>query len=360
LRKLRVSAPGRICLFGEHQDFLGLPVIAAAINLRFYIQGIRRQDSYIRFSMPDIDETDELNLLEQLYYRGKRDYLRSSINVLRKSGWSIEYGWDCVLWSKIPINAGVSSSSAMTVAWLCFLLESADGRLRYSSEDIARLAHQAEVVEFGEPGGMMDHFASALGGIIYVDCRPPFHVHRLTVELDGLVLGDSLEKKETLDVLASSKHDVLKGLRFIAERYSNFDLYSTQLAEVEHLIEQLPEAVARKVRANFVNRDLTREALDVLLSNNIDQRRLGKLLTLHHEQLRDGIGVSTPKIDRMVEAALDAGAVGAKINGSGGGGCMFAYAPGSEDAVVEALERVGGKAYKVKVDEGVRVEESVY
>ena len=45
------------------------------------------------------------------------------------------------------------------------------------------------------------------------------------------------------------------------------------------------------------------------------------------------------------------------LNGSGGGGCMFAYAPENPEAVVEAIENQGGKAYIIRVDEGTKVEQ---
>ncbi|MCP4647494.1 MAG: GHMP kinase, partial [bacterium] len=84
---------------------------------------------------------------------------------------------------------------------------------------------------------------------------------------------------------------------------------------------------------------------------------LGKLLTEEHSILRDILGTSTKKIDRMVEAAMDEGAYGAKINGSGGGGCMFATAAGKDaDGVAEALRRAGGRVWRVKADIGVAVE----
>jgi len=355
MKELAVSAPGRICLFGEHQDFLGLPVVAAAIDLRIYIEGTRRPDLLLRLDMPDIRAADEIDLSKPIVYARSRDYLRACINVLRRRGWDLSSGYDCRIYSAIPINAGVSSSSALTVAWLKFLLEASGHADAYSPDDLARLAHQAEVVEFGEPGGMMDHFASALGDVIYVDCRPPFRAEHLPLRLDGFVLGDSLENKETLGVLSDSKSDVQEGLRFLSQSCPGFDLHSTPAEAVSPLLDRLPEPVARKVRANLINRDLTVEAMR-LFREGVEPAKLGDLLTRHHERLRDGIGVSTPKINRMVEAALDAGALGAKINGSGGGGCMFAYAPGREDAVAEALARVGGRAYKLSIDGGARVE----
>ena len=57
----------------------------------------------------------------------------------------------------------------------------------------------------------------------------------------------------------------------------------------------------------------------------------------------------------MMDAAKNAGALGGKINGSGGGGCMVAYAPDDPQTVAEAIESVGGKSYIIRSDEGTKV-----
>ena len=95
----------------------------------------------------------------------------------------------------------------------------------------------------------------------------------------------------------------------------------------------------------------------ILKQTPLDHKRIGALLTEHQGILRDILKISTPKIDRMMDEALNAGALGGKINGSGGGGCMFAYAPENAERVAEAVGRAGGKAYIVMVDEGTRVDE---
>jgi len=88
----------------------------------------------------------------------------------------------------------------------------------------------------------------------------------------------------------------------------------------------------------------------------IDHQLLGELLNAHQAELRDRLRISTPKIDRMIEAALKAGALGAKINGSGGGGCMFAYAPEKYEQVAEAIASAGGEPHIIKADRGATVE----
>src|SRR5437868_3495933 len=120
---LHVSAPGRVCLFGEHQDYLGLPVIAAAINLRIGVHATPRDDGLFTLFMPDIGERVALDPSVDQVYGKPRDYLRSGINVLRRLGVRWPTGYDIVMHGSIPVNAGVSSSSAMVVMWLKFLLE---------------------------------------------------------------------------------------------------------------------------------------------------------------------------------------------------------------------------------------------
>ncbi|MBC7288773.1 MAG: hypothetical protein H5T86_12205, partial [Armatimonadetes bacterium] len=81
-KQVTVEAPGRICLFGEHQDFLGLSVIAAPISLTIRVVARPREDSIFRIEMPDIQDRDEFDGREELEYIRERDYIRSATNVL--------------------------------------------------------------------------------------------------------------------------------------------------------------------------------------------------------------------------------------------------------------------------------------
>ena len=82
---MEISTPGRVCLFGEHQDYLGLPVIAMAISLRSVISGISRNDTSIIIRKPDINETEKFDLVK-LNYHSKRDYFKSGIKVCKDVG----------------------------------------------------------------------------------------------------------------------------------------------------------------------------------------------------------------------------------------------------------------------------------
>jgi galactokinase len=351
-RPFKVSVPGRVCLFGEHQDFLGLAVIALAINRRIEIEARPRTDAAYHIHMPDLPDELALTPAEDISYEKSREYLRSGINVLKREGLEFRHGWDFTIHGDIPINAGCASSSALAVAWIAANLHTHGDPRAHEPLEIARLAHLAEVVEFNEPGGMMDHYTCSLGGLLYIDCADPISVTPLEADLPGLVLGDSGEKKDTMAVLARSRRDVETGVAALKARLPGFDLRTTPAEAVQAFLGDLPGDQREKLSANVVNRDICREALKELQAGP-DLGRIGELLTRHHEMLRDRLGLSTPKIEAMIEAAMGAGALGGKLNGSGGGGTMIALAPGRAQEAIKAIEKASGQAWPVKRTSGI-------
>ena len=357
LAAIAVSTPGRVCLFGEHQDYLGLPVVPCAISLRIAMEARRRNDREIRIELPDIGSREEFSLAGPLPYVRERDYFRSGVNVLRREGFTFAGGLDCSVRGTIPINAGTSSSSALVVTWINLLAAMSDQHASLSPEECARYAHRAEVLEFGEPGGMMDHCAAAYGGVTTIDFLPEVSVETQDVELGSFVLGDSGEPKDTKGMLSGVKERVLDAVRLLRERDHAFSLLGAAPGSLPRTGSGLTPGQLGLLEGTIRNRDITREARGLLKRKPLDHLRLGELLSEHHAVLRDVLGISTPKIDRMLDAAAAAGACGGKINGSGGGGCMFAYAPADPESVAAAVARAGGRPYIIRVDSGTRVEQ---
>jgi galactokinase len=355
---LRVSTPGRICLFGEHQDYLHLPVIPCAISLRIELEGSSRSDKHVAIDLPDIGSCEEFSLEGPLDYPVERAYFRSAVNVVRREGFTFSRGFTCRLHGVIPINSGTSSSSALIVTWINFLARMSDQHAELSAYECARLAHAAEVLEFREPGGMMDHFSTAYGGTIVIDFFPEVKVERLNAQLGTFVLGDSGEPKDTQGILARVKHQVLAAASVLGGKYPDFSLRTVRVEDLERYRGDLTPAQLAVLQGTVRNRDITARANALLRELPLDHRKVGALLTEHQSILRDVLRISTPKIDRMLSAATDAGAYGGKINGSGGGGCMFVYAPENSDRVARAIEQAGGTAYVVTPDAGTRVEPS--
>jgi len=353
---VRVSSPGRICLFGEHQDYLHLPVIPCALSLRIAIEGRRRVDMNVFLDLPDIGQHERFSIAEPLSYTHRRDYFRSTVNVLRRHGFTFSTGFDCRVRGTIPINAGTSSSSALIVSWVHFLTLMSEQQRVPVAPVIAALAHEAEVVEFGEPGGMMDHYAAACGGLFYLSFSPAAGLSELPARLGTLVLGNSGEPKDTTSILARVKNRVIESVAHLSRTHPGFLLQKETPDSIESLGGALGGDQMELLRGTVRNHQITRTAVLLLQKGDVDHQRLGSLLNAHQEVLRDVLRISTPKIDRMLAAAIDAGAAGGKINGSGGGGCMFAYAPDHPERVAAAIEKAGGTAYIVRPDTGTRVE----
>jgi len=203
---IRIKSPGRICLFGEHQDYLDYPIISMAISKYIYLEAERISEPKFLINMPNLNSFVEISLNnKELDYESDRDYLISGYNQFLRKRSRFEKGYRIKITGDIPINAGVASSSALVIAWLYFLNLISDTKL-----DLFQLAiegYNTEVKEFKEGGGMMDHFSSAFGNLIFLKPvlpKPNLIVYDLN--LKGFVLGNSMEKKETVDDLVRTKN----------------------------------------------------------------------------------------------------------------------------------------------------------
>ena len=119
--------------------------------------------------MIDFDSVVKINLNEPLELLKSGDYLRSSIRVLKRNGIVLKKGYDIEIKGNIPIKAGLSSSSALTIAWLRFLTKAAVPNTKFEDEQLARWAYESEVLEFNEAGGIMDQYTISIGGMLYIN-----------------------------------------------------------------------------------------------------------------------------------------------------------------------------------------------
>jgi len=365
---IKIKSPGRVCLFGEHQDYLNYPIIAMAISKYIYLEAERVSDPYFDIILPDIDETLEIPLNnKELEYDTKRDYLKSGYNQFLRKGVVFNKGYKIKITGDIPIGAGVSSSSALVMAWLSFLNEISNNPL--NKDELAREGYNTEVKEFNEAGGKMDFFTSIHGNLIYLDLQNKEDVIKVDTKLDGFVLGNSLEKKDTVQDLMRVKNTALEAFKILKELYPKFDRYKTSLDEIAPYLPSLKRDSQKVIEGNIENRDITLQAKELLLKNvnllqgkikeskklNLFYQQLGNLLNSHQTQLDRNVGISTKKINKMIKNCLSVGALGAKINGSGFGGTMFALFPENENSLKDAIEEAGGEAYIIKTSNGVEI-----
>jgi len=352
---IKVSAPGRICLFGEDQDYMGLSVITAAINLRTFIEGNTIETDKISIELLDINQKDNFCCNEFPLYHKKRDYLRSGFNVLKRKGYNISKGVSCKIWSKLPISAGLSSSSVLVVAWIKFLSEIYN--LNLTPEAIADFAYQAEVVEFNEKGGNMDHFASALGSGMFMECVEPPRIEKIDLSSlkNSFVIGDTCVKKRTLHTHKVRRAEFDKGIYLIKKLIPDFNLKKTPLADVEKFLNQLPRNPSKRLWALLKVRDVVNSAKKELEKNRFNYEELANLIDLHQTAMRDGLENSIPEAEKIIRESKKVGALAGKIVGSGNGGCVLIFCPDHQEKVAETIiNRCNGKAYIVEIDEGIK------
>ncbi|MFX0041473.1 MAG: mevalonate kinase [Candidatus Hodarchaeota archaeon] len=353
---IHIKSPGRICLFGEHQDYLLYPVISMAINKYIYLKAERISSKKLLIELPDINDKIEIELNDkELEYYSKRDYLRSAYNQLLRKGIKFKRGFKVEITGDIPINAGVASSSALIIAWLYFLNLICEDNL--DPFQLAMEGYNTEVKEFNEAGGMMDHFTSIYGNIVYLEPETPVPKFiNKRCQLEGFVLGNSLEEKDTVEDLFKVKRLAIKSFEVLKEIMPSFNQYTTSIEELNQYLPNLKNDYQEKIIGNLTNRDLTIKAKSLIFNTRHSKnfyQELGTLLNLQHQQLKNNIKISTKKIDKMISNCLEKGALGAKINGSGFGGTMFSLFPKNQELLIKAIENAGGEAFTITTSSGV-------
>ncbi|WP_224489904.1 mevalonate kinase family protein [Robertkochia flava] len=354
---ITVLAPARTCLFGDHQDYLYLPVIACAINRHITLEARAENQRTFQIDLPDMGENKTIALDEDFSKGVKGDHLLSGFKVFKDLGGSISSGYHITIKGNVAINAGISSSSAVMVAWITFLLKAGDHPRSNDREFIAQLAYTAEVTEQDSPGGRMDQYSIALGNIMFLETGENGRYQLFEKQIPGLIVGESGIPKPTLSLLGDLRSKAWKAIEEIRQKLPDFRISEIQ---PEALTEYLP-LVSNPLRPVFEaavrNHAITMEALKEIENDPMDMTRIGELMNQHHEILDKLLGITVPLIDRMTDAALSAGALGTKIVGSGLGGSIIALAR-EEDVqkVIAAIKDAGARdAYAVQTDPGVRV-----
>ncbi len=351
------KAPGRICLFGDHQDYLELPVIACAINRYITIQGTPNNTDTFVIKMPDLGEEKVIRFRESNLTPTKGAHLKTALYVVKQYDCILTKGYDITIAGDIPINAGLSSSSAMVVAWIQWLFTTFGCQEDITPEFIGKVAYQAEVVAQQAPGGKMDQYTSAIGDVIYLETdKNSFH-KKITTSLEGLIIGVSGISKNTVGVLGDIKGQALEAIALIKKEVPSFSIHTATEADYHTYKKTLSPRLVPFFYAAIYNHKITQEALFALSEKEINYKSIGDLLNAHHTILKDMLQITVPRIDAMINAALQTGSYGAKIVGSGGGGCICALAPlDKQQDVIQAIKKAGAiDAYAVQISQGAHI-----
>ncbi|PJB19101.1 MAG: galactokinase [Flavobacteriaceae bacterium CG_4_9_14_3_um_filter_33_16] len=357
MRKIISLAPGRTCLFGDHQDYLGLPVIACAISRNITLTAIENGLRIFDINKPDINQKRIINIDEEIVDIKKGDHLLYALKVLKRYDCIPNKGYDIEITGNLPINAGTSSSSALVVSWVNFLIEAFGINIEVTSEIISQIAYESEVLEQGAPGGKMDQYSIGVGNIVYLETGDDFSCETIHTPIDGIIIGESGIPKETMGLLSELRGKTWLAIHQVKNKIHDFDIKKAKIEELKKYLNYVPDDMQGYLYAAITNHDITQKAYLEFKKELPDFKKIGDLMNQHHNILKNVLKITVPRIDDMIKGALDAGAYGAKIVGSGGGGSIVVLAPkGKEEQVIEGIKNAGGiEAYEVKVDPGARI-----
>jgi len=332
--RVLASAPAKIILFGEHSVVYGKPAIAAAINLRTYVWAEFNDKGTIKIEAKDIRvpgltvsfSEDEI-YFESDYGKAAEvlSYVRQAIELVREEADKNGKGITVSITSQIPVGAGLGSSAAVAVATIGAVSRLLG--LELTNEEIGRLGHKVELLVQGASSGI-DPTVSAIGGIIHYEGGNFEHLPFRELPIVVGYTGSSGSTKELV-------------------------------AMVRRTYEEMPDVMEPILVAMGKIVDRARDVLMSNLDEEVRFKQLGKLMNINHGLL-DALGVSTKKLSELVYAARTAGALGAKITGAGGGGCMYALAPEKQSEVATAITIAGGTPMVTEISrEGLRIEETL-
>ena len=293
--KQETTAPGKIILLGEHAVVYGMPAIAVPVSTLRACAAITAKNIPLTIRSADFAASANAlpNPLESM-----RALTLDYLQIPHPRG-------EIVIRSDIPIARGLGSGAAVsaTLGRAIAVLLGKD----IPDDALNRLVFEVEKIHHGTPSG--------IDNTVVVYEKPVYFVKNQAIE--------TLAIKQQLHILIADSGQA--------------SLTREAVAHVRQLYYHRNPAQTRTILENI---GLAAEQARVCIRNG-DHVRLGELMTENHRQLQR-LNVSSPQLDRLVDSALAAGALGAKLSGGGLGGNMIALVKKSRlNAVRDALIKSG-------------------
>jgi mevalonate kinase len=298
------TAPAKIILFGEHAVVYGEPAIAVPVHaLRAeatLVQQSNRPGLHIEAT--DIDEVLPVELDTEAVDNALALTARRMLIALDAQPPDVTIR----LTSNIPMASGLGSGAAVSTAVARAVVQ-ALGRT-ITPDDLNHVIYEVEKLYHGTPSG--------IDNTVIVYEQPVFFIKGHPIE--RLTIGAPLT--------------------FVIADTGTTALTKITVGDVRRLYDDAPERIQPILQRIGA---LVREARQAIASGDYDQ--LGPLMQENHAHLRQ-LTVSSDELDHLVEQAIKAGALGAKLSGGGRGGNMIALVhPHQAQAVAQALTQAGAE-----------------
>jgi D-glycero-alpha-D-manno-heptose-7-phosphate kinase len=323
---VRSKAPLRLGLAGggtdvsPYSDIYGGAVLNATVSLYAYATIEPGADNKIIIRSVDKNTNIGLPASANLKIDGKLDLIKGVYNRIIKDYNLPPLSFTLTTYVDVPAGSGLGTSSTVVTAVLGAFTEWL--KLPLGEYELAKLAYDIERKDLGMAGGKQDQYAATFGGVNFMEF---FN--------NGKVIVNPLRVKD--QVLNELSNNIILF-------YTETSRISSEIIETQQ--RNVNEGSSKSVEAMHKIKELAVKMKEAILKGELDL--MGELLNLswqHKKQMANGI--TNPRIDKIYDAAIKAGATGGKISGAGGGGFMFFYCPGvSRYNVINALEQFGGHA----------------
>jgi D-glycero-alpha-D-manno-heptose-7-phosphate kinase len=323
---VRSKAPLRISFAGGGTDVSPYPeekggaVLNCTIDKFAYVtlETVPDRGGSLSVESLDYNLSADFGRSSDMVYDGKLDLPKAAVNVMMRGAGRRPEGFRLLLHSDAPPGTGLGTSSTMCVA----LVGAFQRHLRepWTPYEVAELAYRIERAELGMKGGRQDQYAAAFGGFNFM-------------EFTGArtIVNPLRISSETVNELAYR----------LLLCYTGTGHFSNDIIERQQ--QSYTEKRGETVEALDATKQLAVDMKNELLRGNLDE--MGRLLDSGWEfKKKFTEGISNPQIDGLYARARDAGALGGKLVGAGGGGYILLFCDSSRRAqVAKAVTLAGGR-----------------
>lgn len=332
---LRVSFSGGGSDVSPYCDEYGGCVLSTTIAMYIYGALEVRNDNEVHIFSLEYNELVTYELGSEIAEGDKLSFLRAVIKRLAPPR-----GINLYLHSDAPPGTGLGSSGAIS-ALIVGLINRAFN-LALTRYDMAQLAYTVEHDDLGRAVGRQDHYAAVFGGMNFIEFN-----------IDGGGPAQTTVVPLRVEPWILEELGYHLQMFYTRKQRNSADIVATQVEFYKAKRTDTLEALAEM-------KDLTREMKRCLLKGQM--RRFGELLhACWDNKKKMNPGTANPYLDELYTAARNAGAIGGKILGAGGGGFFLFYTPFMKKGkVTEALVALGAQPVPVILDHaGMQVWEVV-
>ncbi len=365
---LRVYAPGRVNLLGEHTDYNDGFVFPMAIDVGITMLGAFNGSTSMNLYSLNYDAQDRIELanITKSTTQEWTNYVRGVCREFQLAGLEPQ-GMDILIQGNVPQGAGLSSSAALEVA-AALLISSLHG-WNCDAVELVKLAQRAENNFVGVASGIMDQFASMMGQrdhALLLDCRTleyeliptPFAEQDFAI----VVINSQVRRGLVDSAYNTRRQECSAAVEALRSNLPGITALRDVTMEDLPLVNALPNTLAQRARHVVSENDRVLAATSTLKSG--DLQSFGKALTASHRSLQHDFEVSCRELDLLVDLALKVpGVLGSRMTGAGFGGCTVSLVPRSQlaffkETVARAYELETGlqaEFYVFAASQGARI-----